>query len=63
MKNNNRIKSVITTDGCAGTINEVNFIEQVVFVVTIASSNRGGLEINITSPSGTKSMLLPVSFV
>lgn len=55
-----RIESIITTDGCKNTVDEVKYIEQVEFVVTILTSNRGGLEINITSPGGTKSLLLSV---
>lgn len=56
----NRIESDIDTDSCKNTDNEVNFIEQVEIVVSIRASNRGKLEINITAPSGTKSILLPV---
>ena len=61
MNQNSKIESVITTDGCENTVDEVKFIEQVEFVVTILTSNRGSLEINITSPGGTKSLLLSVS--
>ena len=53
------IETTITTDACKGTVNEVNFIEQVEIVVTIQAPVRGQLEIYLTSPMGTKSLILP----
>jgi subtilisin-like proprotein convertase family protein len=58
----NGIEAVLTTDSCRGTVNEVNFIEQVEVVVTIKAPRRGALEIFLTSPMGTRSLILPVSF-
>ena len=60
---NDIIYSFLRTDGCVNTTNEVNFIEQVEFVLKITCSNRGGLEIIITSPGGTRSVLLSVCHV
>lgn len=46
------------TDGCRGTANEVNSLEQVQVFVDIDHESRGKLEIYLKSPSGTVSMLL-----
>lgn len=51
----------MTTDACMNTINEVNFIEQVEVIVTVRAQVRGLLEIYLTSPMGTRSLILPVS--
>ena len=56
----NVIESIIDTNACEGTSNQVNFIEQVEIVVTIKTSVRGSLEIYLTSPSDTRSLILPV---
>jgi hypothetical protein len=58
----NSLEAVLSTDACAGTPNEVNFIEQVEVIVSIRAPVRGQLEVFLTSPMGTKSHLLPVSF-
>jgi len=55
----NVIESIIDTNACEGTSNQVNFIEQVEIVVTIKTSVRGSLEIYLTSPSDTRSLILP----
>ncbi len=60
MYESDKIESIVFTDGCKNTNNEVNFIEQVEFEVTIEAIIRGDLEIFITAPSGTRSLLLPV---
>lgn len=57
----NIIESIIDTNACEGTANEVNYIEQVEIVVTIKASVRGALEIFLTSPSDTRSLILPVT--
>lgn len=55
----NSLEAVLSTDACAGTPNEVNFIEQVEVIVSIRAPVRGQLEVFLTSPMGTKSHLLP----
>lgn len=56
----NSMETVLNTDACANTINEVNFIEQVEVIVTIKAPIRGQLEVYLTSPMGTRSQILPV---
>ena len=51
------------TDACDNTMNEVNYIEQVQVVVTLKTEMRGNLEIYLTSPMGTRTLILPVSFM
>ena len=41
-----------SSDGCAGTEDEINYLEHVEVVSTIEYSIRGALEIYLTSPSG-----------
>nr|AGC24764.1 prohormone convertase 2 copy 1 [Anguilla anguilla] len=48
----------ITTDACHGKDNFVRYLEHVQAVVTVNASRRGDLNINLTSPAGTKSILL-----
>lgn len=48
----------ITTDACNGTDTEVNYLEHVQAVVTANCSRRGDLEMFLTSPMGTTSMIL-----
>lgn len=48
----------IDTDACKGTDTEVNYLEHVQAVVTANSSRRGDLEMFLTSPMGTRSMIL-----
>ncbi|XP_063434266.1 furin-like protease kpc-1 isoform X1 [Mytilus trossulus] len=49
----------ITTDGCKGSSNEVNYLEHVQVKITLNFHRRGNAVIHITSPSGTKSTILP----
>jgi subtilisin-like proprotein convertase family protein len=49
----------ITTDGCKGRNNEVNYLEHVQVKITLNYHRRGNAVIHITSPSGTRSTVLP----
>lgn len=51
--------SLVNTDGCQGTANEVNYLEHVQAKLTLTYYRRGNLVIHLTSPSGTRSTLLP----
>lgn len=48
----------LTTDACEGKENFVRYLEHVQAVVTVNTTRRGDLNINMTSPMGTKSILL-----
>ncbi|XP_064788549.1 neuroendocrine convertase 2 isoform X2 [Oncorhynchus masou masou] len=48
----------ISTDSCQGKDNFVRYLEHVQAVITVNGSRRGDLNINMTSPMGTKSILL-----
>ncbi|RXN01554.1 Neuroendocrine convertase 2 [Acipenser ruthenus] len=48
----------ITMDTCEGKDNFVRYLEHVQAVITVNSTRRGDLNINMTSPMGTKSILL-----
>ncbi|XP_004686996.1 PREDICTED: neuroendocrine convertase 2 [Condylura cristata] len=48
----------LTTDACEGQENFVRYLEHVQAVITVNASRRGDLNINMTSPMGTKSILL-----
>nr|XP_060479916.1 neuroendocrine convertase 2 [Panthera onca] len=48
----------LTTDACEGKENFVRYLEHVQAVITVNASRRGDLNINMTSPMGTKSILL-----
>lgn len=48
----------IETKACKGTNSEVNYIEHVQAIVTLNSTRRGDLILFLTSPMGTKSMIL-----
>jgi proprotein convertase subtilisin/kexin type 5 len=48
----------LATDGCAGTPNAVSFLEHVQCKVTLKYQPRGNVLIALTSPSGTRSVLL-----
>lgn len=54
----NSILLKITTDACKGTETEVNYLEHVQAVVSVNATRRGDLEIFLTSPMGTRSMIL-----
>nr|XP_006812534.1 PREDICTED: furin-1-like [Saccoglossus kowalevskii] len=55
----NGLKLTTTTSGCQGSSDEVVYIEHVQAILSLSYSRRGDLEIYLTSPHGTKSMLLP----
>jgi subtilisin-like proprotein convertase family protein len=40
------------SDGCSGTLDEVNYLEHVEVIVSIEYPVRGQLEIDLISPSG-----------
>ncbi|KAK0098162.1 hypothetical protein PV326_010739 [Microctonus aethiopoides] len=48
----------IKTDACTGTEYAVNYLEHVQAVITVNATRRGDLEIFLTSPMGTRSMIL-----
>ncbi|XP_043462126.1 neuroendocrine convertase 2 [Leptopilina heterotoma] len=48
----------IKTDACAGTDFAVNYLEHVQAVISVNSSRRGDVELFLTSPMGTRSMIL-----
>nr|XP_032521431.1 neuroendocrine convertase 2-like [Danaus plexippus plexippus] len=48
----------IDTSACAGTPSEVRYLEHVQAVVSANATRRGDLELFLTSPMGTKSMIL-----
>jgi subtilisin-like proprotein convertase family protein len=54
-----RLVVEIKTDGCQSGPNAVNFLEHVQVVLSIQAVHRGSLVINLTSPSGTTSTMLP----
>jgi len=49
---------VIKTDGCAATSDVVRSLEHVQVIVTLSASQRGKVELSLTSPSGTRQILL-----
>ena len=48
----------LDSDGCRGTYNRVTYLEHVQAVITLSASNRGEIEVFLTSPLGTRSTLL-----
>lgn len=48
----------ITTNACKGSETEVNYLEHVQAVISVNSTRRGDLEMFLTSPMGTRSMIL-----
>ncbi|XP_071650464.1 neuroendocrine convertase 2 isoform X1 [Temnothorax longispinosus] len=48
----------IKTDACAGTEYAVNYLEHVQAVISVNATRRGDLELFLTSPMGTRSMIL-----
>ncbi|XP_060062546.1 neuroendocrine convertase 1-like [Ylistrum balloti] len=48
----------LTSSGCSGQGNEINFLEHIQMQITMDYSKRGALHISLTSPSGIKTMLL-----
>ena len=49
----------LESHGCRGTPNEVRYLEHVQAVITLTSTRRGDLQVSLTSPGGTQSVLLP----
>lgn len=48
----------IDTESCKGTGSEVNYIEHVQAIITLNATRRGDLILHLTSPMGTRSMIL-----
>jgi proprotein convertase subtilisin/kexin type 2 len=48
----------LDTDGCAGTLTEVNYLEHVQAVVSLNSTRRGDTTLYLISPAGTPTMIL-----
>lgn len=48
----------IDTKACKGNASEVNYIEHVQAIITLNATRRGDLKLFLTSPSGTRSMIL-----
>jgi len=48
----------LQADGCASSTNVINSLEHVQVSVTLGATRRGELELALTSPSGTRSLLL-----
>ena len=57
----NGVEVSMDVNGCAGQVNNVLYMEHVQAKVTLSYSRRGDIKLNLISPSGTKSTLLPVS--
>lgn len=47
-----RSEILFNTDGCAGTTEEIKFLEHVEVLINIAYTVRGALEMRLTSPAG-----------
>uniref|UniRef100_A0A8C9VQE3 Neuroendocrine convertase 2 n=1 Tax=Scleropages formosus TaxID=113540 RepID=A0A8C9VQE3_SCLFO len=58
IESGDRLRLAIRTDACEGKENFVRYLEHVQAVITVNASRRGDLTINMTSPMGTKSILL-----
>ncbi|KAA8583722.1 hypothetical protein FQN60_014930 [Etheostoma spectabile] len=58
IQSGNKLVLAITAEACQGKDNFVRYLEHVQAVVTVNASRRGDLNINMTSPMGTKSILL-----
>ncbi|XP_025104652.1 neuroendocrine convertase 2-like [Pomacea canaliculata] len=52
------IRFTIDSNGCAGTENEVNYLEHVQAYITLRASYRGCVTMYLTSPMNTTSMIL-----
>ncbi|KAK6635926.1 hypothetical protein RUM44_001180 [Polyplax serrata] len=52
------LKLKIDTKACLGTETQVSYLEHVQAVITLNASRRGDVEIFLTSPMGTRSMIL-----
>ncbi|KAL1263527.1 hypothetical protein QQF64_006266 [Cirrhinus molitorella] len=58
IQSGNKLVLSITADACQGKDNFVRYLEHVQAVITVNASRRGDLNVNMTSPMGTKSILL-----
>ncbi|KAF6736979.1 Neuroendocrine convertase 2 [Oryzias melastigma] len=58
IQSGNKLVLAINTEACEGKDNFVRYLEHVQAVVTVNATRRGDLNINMTSPMGTKSILL-----
>lgn len=58
IQSGNKLVLAINTEACQGKDNFVRYLEHVQAVITVNASRRGDLNINMTSPMGTKSILL-----
>ncbi|CAJ0962979.1 unnamed protein product, partial [Mesorhabditis belari] len=54
----NRLQLQLYTDGCAGSDDHVAYVEHVQAIVTLKAPKRGDIQIYLTSPSNTRSVLL-----
>lgn len=50
----------IETNGCAGSKDEIRYLEHVQIILTIEYTRRGDITIYLVTPMGTRSCLLPV---
>ncbi|XP_076443592.1 uncharacterized protein LOC143282043 isoform X2 [Babylonia areolata] len=55
---NGKLIVPLYTDGCEGSVNEVRYVEHVQARLTMTSSRRGEIQVSLTSPSQTRSVLL-----
>ncbi|XP_032804422.1 neuroendocrine convertase 2 [Petromyzon marinus] len=53
-----RLVLTVDTDACEGRADHVRYLEHVQVVVTVNATRRGDLTLNLTSPMGTRSLLL-----
>ncbi|KAK3854786.1 hypothetical protein Pcinc_038753 [Petrolisthes cinctipes] len=58
LSNGEWVKVEISSDGCVGSENEVNWLEHIQLITTINYTRRGSLSITLTSPHGTVADLL-----
>lgn len=56
--NNNEVEILLSTSGCKGSSEEINYLEHVEVTLDIEYNHRGALDIFLFSPSGTVSMIL-----
>lgn len=49
----------MSTTSCRNTSSEINYLEHVEAIVWLKSSQRGSVQLSLTSPNGTTSILLP----
>ena len=53
-----RLEIPLESNGCAGTTNEVRYLEHVQAIVSLSALRRGDIDIALISPGGTRSTLL-----